>query len=304
MAFYLYPALQTVSASSPIKISIDGVPADINIDTLTPANTVALPSGQWFKDQNGAVEVYQDTANEANTKPLPTGTYYIKDGVVTPVLLDTVTPANTNSIPVTLVDVTGVPATINVTTGDLSVEISHDGLPHTWDSTRVGDGTNLMGVNADLEALVHDLDTHARLDTLNAKDFATSAKQDTLQTKVDTLATEAKQDAIITELQAIKTQALDTVEDFYKRDFVSSPLTVASGWVTLRTLTAAIKKISVINNSGNELLIRNQTTNKSIIVGQGAAFDSSLIGAIADVIELQAFGADAVDGIIYINFEG
>lgn len=334
---FVWPPIQTVSSSAPVSIAIDGLPTTVNIDTVTPVNTIALPSGQWFKDENGAVEVYRDSVTEANSKPMPSGMYFIKDSVVTPVLLDTTTPANTMSLPVTLVDVTGVPATINVTTGDLNVEISHDGVAHSWDSTRIGDGTNLMAVNATNEALVHDTDAIAQLVLVNAKDFATEttlsalaavdfateAKQDAeiallttinakdfaTETTLSVLAavdfaTEAKQDNIITELQAIKNASIDTVEDYYKRDFVASPLTVASSWVTLRALTAPIRRISVTNNSGNELLIRNQTTNKSLIVGQGAVFNSPLVGAIADVIQISALGADAIDGIIYVNFEG
>lgn len=320
---FVWPPIQTVSTSAPISIDIDGLPTTINIDTVSPENTVSLPSGQWFKDENGAVEVYRDSVTESNSKPLPSGMYFIKDGVTTPVLLDTATPANTMSIPVTLVDVTGVPATINVTTGDLNVEISHDGVSHSWDSTRIGNGTNLMAVNASLQAEVHDTDSLAELVTLNAVDFATEAKQDAgiaLLTTIDAkdfatettlaalaavdFATEAKQDNIITELQAIKNASIDTVEDYYKRDFAASPLTTAASWVTLRTLTAPIKRISVTNNSGNELLIRNQTTNKSLIVGQGAVFNSPLVGAIAEVIQISALGADATDGIIYVNFEG
>lgn len=266
---------------------------------------------------------------------------FVRDGVPTQVEKDTVTPANTRPIPVELVSTTGVEATFNVTTGDLNIDTTH--LGPNFDSMRVGDGTNLLGINASNEALVHDTDVLAELQTLNTVDYATGAKQDlilaeiqatnaldfatetTLQaisvavakeskqdsiiTELQTLnatdfATEAKQDSIITELQAIKNKSVDTVEDYYKRDFSAFPLNTASGWENLRTLTASINKISITNNSGNELLIRNQTTNKSIIVGQGAAFTAPLLGAIADDIEIQALDANATSGIIYINFEG
>ena len=282
-----------VTTSGPIQYALDGVPTVVAEDTVTPANN----------------------------RPLPSGLFFMRDGVYSPVVKDTITPANTRPIPMELVSTNGVEATFNVTTGDLNIDTTH--LGPNFDSIRVGDGTNLLGVNASNEALVHDADTLSELQNISAIDFATEAKQDNIITEIQALAatdfatettlsglaatdfaTEAKQDNIITELQAIKNKTVDTVEDYYKRNFLSSPLTTVSGWVNLRTLTSAISRISITNNSGNELLIRNQTTNKSIIVGQGAVFNSPLIGAIADIIEIQALGADAVDGIIYINFEG
>lgn len=338
---FLYPPLQTVSSGAPIQINIDDLPQEINIDTVNPEDSIALPVGAWFKDENGAVEVKIDSAVPSNNTPMPSGLYFIRDGEFTPVTKDTATPANTRPIPMELVSTDGVEATFNVTTGDLNIDTTH--LGPNFDSMRVGDGTNLLGINASNEALVHDTDVLAELQTLNTVDYATEAKQDlilaeiqatnaldfatetTLQavsvavakeskqdsiiTELQTLnatdfATEAKQDSIITELQAIKNKSVDTVEDYYKRDFSAFPLNTASGWENLRTLTAAINKISVTNNSGNELLIRNQTTNKSIIVGQGAAFTAPLLGAIADDIEIQALDANATSGIIYINFEG
>lgn len=391
-----------VTTSGPIQYILDSVAEQVEEDTVTPANNRALPTRSFVNVDGVQEEVKIDTATPANTQPMPSGLFFMRDGIATPVAKDTVTPGNTRPIPMELVSTTGVEATFNVTTGDLNIQTTHTGL--SPDSMQIGNGTNLMAVNASLQAEVHDTDANAALVTLNAVDFATQttlaallteldlkadltetqpvsiaaafpiptgasteakqdaeiviltslngkdfataakqdtaqtrldllateakqdtiianqgtaqtrldllateAKQDTLQLKVDTLATEAKQDDMIVELTAIKTAveaSIDTVEDYYKRDFTGSPLTTASSWVTLRALAAAIKKISITNNSGNELLIRNQATNKSIIVGQGAVFAASLIGAIADVIEILALGADAVDGIIYINFEG
>lgn len=341
MSLYIFPPLQTVAAPAPIVFQIDGISTNVNIDTGTPANSVALPVGQWFQDENGAVQVYKDSVNENNSKPLPAGLYYIKDGVIEPVNRDTVTPANTRAIPVEIVDITGVPVTLNLTTGDLGVEISHDGLAHTWDSTRIGDGTNLLVVNASGEATVHDADVLARLILMDAKlpatlgskadvgSFAvTQSTEDkaalaamsaklpaTLGSKADAVSlavTQSIEDKVIqaaiqTAVEAIQSVAeanSDIVENYYKRNFTGSPLTVVASWVTLRTLTASIKKIIITQNGGNELLIRNATSGKEIIVGQGVGMEVSLLGVATDVIEISALGADALDGIIYINFEG
>lgn len=113
----------------------------------------------------------------------------------------------------------------------------------------------------------------------------------------------ATQNDIKSAIEAIAADSIDTTEDHYKRDFDTTPLTAASSWVVLRTLTAAIKRVSITNNSGNELLIRNQATAKTIIVGAGATVNTSLIGAIAEVIEISAI-ADTDGGIVYLNFEG
>lgn len=307
-----------VTSSGPMEFVKDAVATQVEEDTVTPANNEALPTRQFVNVDGVQQEVKIDTATPANNQPLPAGLFFIRDGVATPVTKDTATPANTRPIPMELVSTTGLEATFNVTTGDLNIATTHTGA--NPDSMQIGDGTEILLMTATGEATVHDAEVLAELVTLNAVNFATEAKQDAAIALLTTIAakdfatettlaavdfaTEAKQDNIITELQAIKNASIDTVEDYYKRDFAASPLTTAASWVTLRTLTAPIKRISVTNNSGNELLIRNQTTNKSLVVGQGAVFNSPLVGAIAEVVQISALGADATDGIIYINFEG
>ncbi len=337
MSLYIYPPLQTVSAGSPIEFMIDGIPVQVEIDTAVQSNTIALPSGQWFEDENGAVQVYKDSTNENNSKPLPAGLYYVKDGVIEAVNRDTATPANTRPIPVEIVDITGVPVTLNLTTGDLGVEISHDGLTHTWDSTRVGDGTNLLIVNASGQALVKATELETALALLltelqlkadltetqpvslasqplpaGAATEATLAAQSaklpaTLGSKADVASlsvTQSTEDKAIQAAIQASTADKDVVENYYKRDFSTTPLTTIAGWVTLRALTASIKKLIITQNGGNELLIRNATSGKEIIVGQGVGMEISLLGVATDVIEISSLDVDSVDGIIYVNFEG
>lgn len=98
-------------------------------------------------------EVEEDTAVAANNKALPSQLFIYKDGIQYPISIDTGTPANTVGVPVIL---TGAAGPINITAGDLNVQLTDQGA--NYDATRIGDGTNLLGINATNEALVHDTD--------------------------------------------------------------------------------------------------------------------------------------------------
>lgn len=74
---------------------------------------------------------------------------FVLDGVDTEVTEDTVTPANNAPLPVKITSASG---DINITAGDLNVQLSHAGV--SYDSTRVGDGTDLLEISAAGEALV------------------------------------------------------------------------------------------------------------------------------------------------------
>lgn len=98
-------------------------------------------------------EVEEDTAVAANNKALPSQLFIYKDGTQYPISIDTGTPANTVGVPVIL---TGAAGPINITAGDLNVQLTDQGA--NYDATRIGDGTNLLGINANNEALVKDTD--------------------------------------------------------------------------------------------------------------------------------------------------
>ena len=101
------------------------------------------------------------------------------DGADQEVIEDTITPANNAPLPVKL---TGVTGDINITAGDLNVQTSHLGA--SFDSMRIGDGTETAAVNASNELQVRDDDANTALTSLDGKDFAT-------QTTLATLLTEA-----------------------------------------------------------------------------------------------------------------
>ena len=110
---------------------------------------------------------------------------YVLDNVVASVTEDTATPANNKPLPVKLMGTTGP---INITAGDLNVQLSDQGA--NPDVTRIGDGTKQLGITASNEAKVSDAAQATAMATLNAKDFATSAKQDAQTALLTTLAAE------------------------------------------------------------------------------------------------------------------
>lgn len=115
---------------------------------------------------------------------------FIKDGSTVLVNEDTGTPSNNVPLPVKL---TGATGDINITAGDLNVQTSHLGA--SFDSQRIGNGTNLLDINASNEALVHDADVLAQATTTATQTTAINGK----------VSTEAKQDTMITSLGNINT---------------------------------------------------------------------------------------------------
>lgn len=141
----------------------------------------------------------------------------VKDAAVVQVAKDTVNPNNTVAMPVEIVGADG--AVINITAGDINVQNSHTGA--NPDSIQVGNGTNIMDVNASGEASTKDADVLAELllqkallTSLDGKDFATGAKQDVQEATLDAIlakiiaapSTEAKQDTVITSLANLLTE--------------------------------------------------------------------------------------------------
>lgn len=149
---------------------------------------------------------------------------FIKNGSSQQVIEDTGTPSNNAPLPVKL---TGATGDINITAGDLNVQLSDQGA--TPDVTRIGDGTNQLGMNADNEALVHDQDTHDKLDTLNSTDFATETTLSAVDTKIGTsntsLATIAGKDfATQTTLAAVLAKIIASPATEVKQDNIVSEL--------------------------------------------------------------------------------
>lgn len=163
------------------------------------ALTTSSGPAQFIK--NGATQtVAQDTVTPANNNPLPAGLYIIKDGVVVPVLKDTGLPSNTVGIPVEVVAASGTP--INITAGDLNVQLSDQGV--NFDSLRVGDGSGVyLLVNADGSINVNDAAVLAAINQMNTD---INLNIDDLNTAVSSLQTE------VTNRQDLSNNSLDAIE--------------------------------------------------------------------------------------------
>jgi hypothetical protein len=84
----------------------------------------------------------------ASSAGSPTTTMsYTRNGVSQIVTEDTVTPANNRPLPVQIESVGGA---VTINAGDLDVNINHDGA--NYSSTRIGDGTTLLGITTANEA--------------------------------------------------------------------------------------------------------------------------------------------------------
>lgn len=168
----------TSGALNYIEAQVLSVP---DVDTIIIATELNVaPSASDTFDVKRAVT---PTLSASGTFSSSSGPIQIKkNGVATDVTLDTATPTNNVPIPVEIVATTGTP--INITAGDINVQLTDVGV--NYDATRIGDGTNLLGITASNEARI----AAAQLPTtLGTKTIANSmavniASDQTLQTKI------------------------------------------------------------------------------------------------------------------------
>jgi len=112
-----------------------------------------------FKADTAGDTAVRTCVTEGTINAIPDGPIQIGvDGTATDVNIDTGTPANTVSVPVVL---TGSSGPVNITAGDLNVQLSHLGA--NFDSTRIGDGTETASVNTSNELNVRDDDANTTL---------------------------------------------------------------------------------------------------------------------------------------------
>lgn len=127
-----------------------------------------------------------------------------KDGSVLEITKDTSTPANTVAMPVEIVSASG--STVTITAGDINIQSSHLGA--NFDSLRLGDGTNLLGINASNEAKVNDADANTTLTAMKAvlDVLGTEATLALVAKDTSVLANGVKLDSIITALGPLATE--------------------------------------------------------------------------------------------------
>lgn len=139
---------------------------EVAIKEIVDANTIRLASIlSAFLTAGDTVSILRPVAQRMDASGASLASVIsppiqiVKDGVDTTVTKDTANPSNTVAVPVEIVGTSGTE--INITAGDINVQLTHLGT--NADSTRIGDGTNLMAVNSSLEAQVRDDDANAAL---------------------------------------------------------------------------------------------------------------------------------------------
>lgn len=143
----------------------------LTIDSSGALSTTSGPT-QFVKDAVTTV-VNEDTTIPANNEPLPNKLFIDYNGAVRPVKYNG-TPADTVAVPVALTNLADG-TNINITAGDINVQLTHIGA--NPDSTRIGDGTNELGITANNEALV-------KVNTLDIVDHLDSALLDVSSTNI------------------------------------------------------------------------------------------------------------------------
>lgn len=141
---------------------------EITIDEIVDADTVklagylsaSLTTGDEFYVRRPISELFASDGSRLASLS------YLKDGAATEVSRDTVNPANSTALPVEIMGADGM--VINVEAGDIHIQLNHqdrtvNAVNVPGDSVKIGDGTNLMGVNASNEAKVHDADVISKL---------------------------------------------------------------------------------------------------------------------------------------------
>lgn len=252
--FYILP----ISDSAPLAGVTAAVMGWVTPTSDEDGNVVFSPGPTQFVQEGSTVQVTQDDGVYANNKPLPTALYYVKDGVAVPVIRDTVTPSQNSPIPVEIIAVDGT--NINITAGDINVQLSSEGV--NFDSVRLGDGSGFyLAINADGSVNVVDADSLAELEAINLKldDQATAAKQDLAQasltsidTKVTGLSTAAHQVTAQTSLTSIDGKLTGKATEA-KQDALIAKLPSSIGQ------KVAADSLSVVIASGSSLPITSTT---------------------------------------------
>lgn len=172
--------LKTTSNSiEEVELAINSVP-NANTIILEGVLSDVISTGDTFDILRSVPQRFDDTgASLASVVSPPI--QFTKDGTTTTVEEDTVTPANNNPLPVKLIDVTG---DVNITAGDLNVQLSHTG--GSADSVQIGDGTETLAINAD-----GSINAQFTATDLDIRDLSASQDNVAISDGTDTLAINA-----------------------------------------------------------------------------------------------------------------
>lgn len=150
-------------------LSQENVLRDVHDPVTQTLRTTAAPTPGAATEAKQDAQIVIATATNAKldtiiTEVTPVGVQYNLNGTLTTVLKDTTTPSNSRPLPVEL---TGASGPINITAGDLNVQLSDQGA--NPDVTKIGDGTNRLGITASSEAKVSDSAARTSLASIDAK---------------------------------------------------------------------------------------------------------------------------------------
>lgn len=224
------------------------IAVDTNSITLGNKQAAAITAAETFRITRNK-NVAGDASGNLSITPGPI--QFVLDSANTIVTEDTVTPSNNTPLPVKLTSVTG---DINITANDLNVQLSHLGA--NADSTRIGNGTNLMDVNASLEALVHDeqvrllaasIDTKMDLQSTVAQQLLGNADLSAINTKLTAgqLASAGSQSVVLSTEQEAKIDLLATevTSAAILAKIIAAPATEAKQDTMITSLASILAKI-------------------------------------------------------------
>ncbi len=188
---------EVISVSSATVLSVHNI-GELNgsVELIAASNTaMTLRWVTALADSTGNVQVTTSAA------PIE----ILVDGVATAIEINTVTPANTVPMPVEII---GTAGPINITAGDLNVQLSDQGV--NYDITRIGDGTNQLGINSSSEVLVNAAQLPSVLGiSADATSLSvTQSTEDRLNTVAIKNAVEAVDDTVATDGSAIVAKGL------------------------------------------------------------------------------------------------
>jgi len=248
----------------------------IDVDTIELEST--LPNDPVIGDEVFIMRPIGVTVDKDGQTIVSSGpAIFIQDGMNTEVLEDSVTPANNKPFPVKITNLDGDVA-INAGNVNLEVQLDHDSaLP---DSVQIGDGTEILGINAANEALTRDGDAITELVAIKALDFSTETTLALLNAKLNSLgqkasvdsapfvlsteqeailediktsnnltATEAKQDNTIAELQNILAKIIAAPGTEAKQDDVITALGTLLTELALKADLTETQPVSLVGNS-------------------------------------------------------
>jgi hypothetical protein len=170
-----------------VKTTANGIKELDIVVVETTANTITLDGVVSANFATGdTVDILRPVPQRFSEDGSSISAFYIhkKEGgldSIVNILDDKDDPTNTVPIPVRLVGLTG---DINFTAGSVDITLSHTGADPS--SVQIGDGTELLAINASNEAMVHDSDVLVEVAAINTK-VATEITVSAINAKLGTL---------------------------------------------------------------------------------------------------------------------